>query len=160
MGVRLLAPLFVLTTASACRDVARFSTAGDRFEGAVVPSDFVRAGIDGATKLCLELDTDHLQDTPGTISTDDGRFQSARLRPIPQVWHDPLSTFDFGQGHVKNFLYVVSPAADAGDAGDVLVFVSLMESGSVEVRMLRGAPPTPALFAVFTLDRQSGPCSF
>ena len=48
--------------------------------------------------------------------------------------------------------------------------VSLMTSGSIEVRFLRGAPPvtladastaTPSnLFAIFDLARQSGPCSY
>jgi hypothetical protein len=142
----------------ACRDVARFSTAGDHFEGDVVPSNFVRAGLDDGTRLCLSLDADHLQDSPGTLSTSDGRFRVAPLRPIPQIWHDPLSTYDFGEGRVKNLIYVVTPS-DAGDA-DVVVFVSLMESNGVEVRLLRGAPPAPSLFAIFTLDRQSGPCSF
>jgi hypothetical protein len=156
-----LLPLFLFAAAPACRDLSRFTTTpGERFEGSVVPSDFVRTGVGDGTRLCLSLDTDHLQDTPGTFSTSDGRFQSAPLRPIPQLWHDPLSTFDFGEGRVKNLIYAATPGADAGDTTDVLVFVSLMDSGSIEVRMLRGAPPTPALFAVFTLDRQTGPCSF
>jgi hypothetical protein len=153
--------LLVLLAAPACRDLTRFSTtSGDRFEGNVVPSDFVRAGVDDSTRLCLALDSDHLQDTPGSLSTSDGRFREAPLRPIPQLWHDPLSTFEFGAGRIKNLIYAAAPNADAGDTTDVLVFVSLMDSGSIEVRLLRGAPPTPALFAVFTLDRQSGPCSF
>jgi hypothetical protein len=157
--------LLLLLGAPACRDLTRFSTTkGDRFEGNVVPSDFVRAGMGDSTRLCLSIDADHLQDTPGTVSTNDGRFQAAALRPIPQLWHDPLSTFEFGEGRVKNLIYAVTPSpdggVDAGDSSDVLLFVSLMESGSIEVRMVRGAPPAPALFAVFTLDRQSGPCSF
>jgi hypothetical protein len=153
--------LLVFLASPACRDLTRFSTtSADRFEGNVIASDFVRAGVDDSTRLCLALDTDHLQDTPGTLSTSDGRLRDAPLRPIPQLWHDALSTFDFGAGRVKNLIYVAAPNGDAGETNDVLVFVSLMDSGSIEVRLLRGAPPTPALFAVFTLDRQSGPCSF
>jgi hypothetical protein len=148
-----------------CRDLSRFSTSGDRFEGAVVPAEFVRSGIDTGTSACLTLDTDHLQDSPGTLSTSDGRFAATPLRPIPQLWHDSLSTLSFGEGREKNLLYVATPSPDAGDNGDVMVVVSLMTSGNVEVRLLRGAPNAAApsgasLFGVFQLDRREGKCSF
>jgi hypothetical protein len=165
-------PAFVLALALvACRDLSSFTTGGDRFEGPVVPGDFVRAGVPSNVRACLTLDTDHLQDAPGRISSSDGRFHEEPLRPIPQIWHDPLSTLSFGDGRQKNLVYVATPVPSfAGDpGGEVFVVVSLMNSGSVEVRLLRGAPggdastPTGApsnIFAVFTLDRQPGPCSF
>jgi hypothetical protein len=121
--------------------------------------------------LCLTIDTNHLQDAPGALSTSDGRFQFAPLRPIPQIWNDPLSTFTFGEGRVANFIYVVRasmPFAD-GDGNDVFATVSLMQTGGVEVRLLRGAPIETAdggaaansnVFAVFTLAREAGPCSY
>ncbi len=159
-----------------CRDLSGFSTGGDRFEGAVVQGDFVRAGVGPLTNLCLSLDTDHLQDAPGAISTDDGLLHAAALRVIPQIWHDPLSTLSFGEGRLKNLVYVVEasvPFADGTD-GSVLVVISLMQSGHIEVRLLRGAPgltqattdsgspsaPAGNVFAVFDLTRQSGPCSY
>jgi len=129
-------------SAAACRDVQRFSTAGDHFEGSVVRGDFVRAGVGGDVRLCLTLDTDHLQDAAGTITSSDGRFAKTPLRPIPQIWHDPLSTLDFGQGRIKNMMYMAAPVEDGG-AADVTVVVSLMQAGGVEVRMLRGAPGAP-----------------
>jgi hypothetical protein len=178
----------------ACRDVSGFTTHGDRFEGPVVEGDFVRSGVDPGTTVCLTLDTDHLQDSPGALSTSDGRFRAVPLRAIPQIWHDPLSTLAFGEGRVKNLLYVAAattPFAD-GNGVDAFVVVSLMQSGNVEVRLLRGAPsvapdggnasetatsggateagtsgdvadaamPAQNLFAVFTLLRASGPCSY
>jgi len=153
-----LVPALALAGAG-CRDVTRFSSHGDHFEGAVVRGDFVRAGVDEGTRLCLTLDSNHLQDAPGTISTSDGRFTGERLRPIPQFWHDPLSTLSFGEGRVQNAVYVAGP-------DDVTVFVSLMQSGDVEVRLMRGAPggatdagPAP-VFAVFPLTRSAGACSF
>lgn len=165
--------LAVIGAVSACRDLSSFSTGGDRFEGAVVSGDFVRAGVDVTTDLCLTIDTDHLQDAPGALSTSDGRFHLVPLRPIPQIWHDPLSTLSFGEGRLKNLIYVATASAPFGDGNgeDVFVVVSLMQSGDVEVRLLRGAPgtaadggPTPAaggnLFAVFALSRQHGPCSY
>lgn len=169
----------VLSTAAvglvavACRDVSRFSSKGDRFEGSVVKGSFVRSGIAEDARMCLTLDTDRLQEAPGTITTSDGRFRGAALRPIPQLWHDPLSALSFGDGRVQNFVYAASPLpADTGpaEAQDVLVVVSLMQSGHVEVRLLRGAPHadagappagvSSALFGVFNLDRQAGPCAF
>ncbi len=164
----LAAPLAVVAATSACRDLSGFSTTdGDRYENAVIDAGFVLAGLHPNTTLCLTIDTDHLQDAPGAISTDDGLFHKVPLRPIPQLWHDPLSTFSFGEGRLKNLLYVAT--ASTGD--DVFVVVSLMQSGDVEVRLLRGAPSLPAdgglattsggnLFAVFDLGRKSGPCSY
>ncbi|MGH7272752.1 MAG: hypothetical protein ACREJ3_20170, partial [Polyangiaceae bacterium] len=132
----------VLFALVGCRDLSGFSTSGGRYDGPVVAGDFVRAGIDATTSLCLTLDTDHLQDQPGAISTSDGRFHAAALRPIPQIWHDPLSTLTFGEGRLKNMVYVAAastPFTD-GDGSDVFVILSLMQSGNVEVRLVRGAP--------------------
>jgi hypothetical protein len=177
----LIAVPVVIVGAVACRDISRFSTAGDSYDGAVVKAGFVRAGVDEDVRACVTLDTDHLQDTPGRISTSDGRLHAEALRPIPQLWHDPLSTLSFGEGRDKNLVYVASPTVGSSDGGtdpggDVMVVLSLMSNGDVEVRLLRGAPPAsdgttddagaPAtgaatnLFAVFQLSRQGGPCSY
>ncbi len=151
-----------------CRDLSAFSTTdGDRYENSVVDAGFVLAGLSPDTSLCLTIDADHLQDAPGAISTDDGMFRKAPLRPIPQIWHDPLSTLSFGEGRLKNLVYVAT--STAGE--DVFAVVSLMQSGAVEVRLLRGAPNLPDeagvtastggnLFAVFDLMRKNGPCSY
>lgn len=162
----------LVATTMGCRDVTRFSTRGDHYEGEVARGSFVRAGVVEGAKMCVTLDAEHLQDAPGTISTSDGRFKGAKLRPIPQIWHDPLSTLSFGDGRVQNLVYVVSPVAPAGDTQDVMAFLSLMDEGGIEVRLVRGAPqgdagavgatpaPSPPLFGVFALDRRDGTCSF
>lgn len=157
--------LLALALGAACKNVSKFTTRADeRFEGPVATGSFVRAGTAEGVRMCLFLDADRLQDTPGSLTTSDGRFRAAPLRPIPQIWHDPLSTLKFGDGRVQNLVYVATPAA-AGEA-DATVIVSLMESDAVEVRILRGAPPVDAgatgseIFAVFHLDRQTGPCAF
>lgn len=154
-----------------CRNVSRFSsTEGDHFEGDVVTGSFVRAGVAENARMCVTLDATRLQSAPGALSTSDGRFKDARLRPIPQIWHDPLSTLSFGQGRTQNLVYVVTPTAPAGDTQDVMVFLSLMDAGGIEVRLVRGAPQAdsgaplppqpPPTFAVFTLDRREGSCTF
>jgi hypothetical protein len=165
--------LSVLTIAG-CRDVSGFDTArGGSYQGAVIDAPFVLAGIDGgSTSLCITLDTNHLQDTPGNIWSSDGRFVNVPMRTIPQIWQDPLSTFTFGEGRLKNLMYVAratAPFSD-GNGNDLMVILSLMQAGDIEVRLLRGAPfpvadggAGPAeqnVFAVFDLNRQSGSCSF
>jgi hypothetical protein len=157
---------------SACHEVSSFSTgASSRYVGPVIPADFVLSGISSTAQLCLQFDADHIQDLPGTITTSDHLFQSTPLRPIPQLWHDPLSTFTFGEGRIQNLLYIATPTSDAGMPADVTVVISLMDGGGVEVRLVRGAPPVappdasstpPAnnLFAVFSLTMQPGACPF
>lgn len=162
-----LSHIGLIAAVAGCRDNARFSSNGDHYEGKIVKADFVRAGVDAEVTMCLVLDAEHLQDAPGTISTSDGSFRAARLRPIPQIWHDPLSTLSFGEGRRQNLIYLASKTA-AGDTADVMVFLSLMENGDVEIRLLRGAPraieekastETP-MFGVFPLSRQDGACAF
>jgi hypothetical protein len=161
----------VATSLAGCRDLSAFKTGPhDRFEGAVVSADFVRAGVDVGTTLCLTLDTDRLQDAPGALSTSDGRFAHTPMRPIPQIWHDPLSTFSFGDGRFHNLIYVVGAATPFPDGAgtDVFAVVSLMQTGGVEVRLLRGAPALAdgsavqesPVFAVFSLTRKDGPCAY
>lgn len=150
---------------AACRDTSEFTTKSGHFGGQVVAGSFVRAGLPEDVVMCLTFDAGRLQDAPGSITTSDGRFRATPLRPIPQLWHDPLSTMSFGDGRVQNLLYVASPTEDGG-GGDVMVLVSLMQSGGVEVRLLRGAPGAdaaapaggPPLFGVFDLQRRDGPC--
>jgi hypothetical protein len=155
-----------------CRDVSGFSTGSGSLAGPIVDAPFVRAGVDGGISLCLTLDTDHLQDTPGVLSTSDGRFHAAPMRPIPQIWQDPLSTLTFGEGRLKNLVYVTAASSPFADGSrDVVTVVSLMQSGEVEVRLIRGAPTAPPdggagdtpgdnVFAVFDLTKQTAPCSY
>jgi hypothetical protein len=158
--------LSLAVASAACRDVTRFTNAGDHYEGDIVAGSFVRAGFDGATRMCLVLDANRLQDAPGVITSSDGRFQATPLRPIPQIWHDPLSTLSFGDGRVQNLVYVATPMTDSGTEPDAMVVLSLMQGGGVEARVVRGAPPVgqtdegTSLFGVFSLSRAGGSCSF
>lgn len=152
--------LFVSACAAGgCRDVSRFTTAGDHYEGPVVAADFVRIGVDPNVKACLTIDANSLQEGGGSFSTDDGRFHEVPLRAIPPLWHDPLSTLSFGEGRLQNLIYGATATTpfDAGQGDDVLVVVSLMQAGDVEIRLIH---PRGALFAIFDLQRAAGPCSY
>jgi len=171
----------------ACHDVSDFSTvSGGVYQGSVTSASFVRTGIGGSARMCLTIDAQNLESpSPGTLTTSDGLFHSTPLRSIPEIWADPLSTLNFGEGRIQNVIYVArgnpteaGAAPDGGGAptttsGDVFVVVSFMVSGSIEVRLLRGAPGAPGavdagsssveppqIFAVFTLSRKTGSCSF
>lgn len=174
--------------ASGCRDLSQFSTGSGSFQGNIVAASFVLSGLpptlgpgpqgpDGGTaagpprSMCITLDTNHLQDTtppPGSISTNDGIFHAARMRTIPPIFADPLSTLGFGEGRLKNLVYAVDASSPVdGGASNAIVVVSLLQSGDVEVRLLQGTVLVPSdagggdsLFALFQLKRQSTPCSF
>ena len=97
-----LVTLFPLVSLSACRELDRFTTRDDHFEGTVVSADFVRAGTAAGTRMCMTIDADHLEDGPGVLSTSDGVVDHVPLRPMPQLLNDPLSNFTFGDGHIKS----------------------------------------------------------
>ena len=162
------APLIV-----GCRELDRFSTNGDHFEGTIVAADFVRTGIAAGTTLCLTLDADRLESGPGAFSTSDGAFSQAALRPIPQLLNDPLSMYTFADGQIKNLIYAAHaspPDGGPGTAADPLIFLSLLQSNDVELRVVRSAPElgggdaspgaSVPVFALFPLTRKPGPCTY
>jgi hypothetical protein len=163
-----LAPAALLALTSAlggCKDVDDFTThEGEHYCGAVVAGPFVRDGFGPAVKLRLSFDAAAIAQGPGTISTDDGLFVDARLLPIPQVFHDPLSTLQFGEGQKRSLLYALAPSGPAGGA-PLSVILSLMENGQIEVRLFRAGDPktnepaqAASYFGVFPLARQKGDC--
>jgi hypothetical protein len=141
-----------------CESLERFSSGSGSYQGTVVDADFVRAGIEAKTTLCLTFNADKIQENPGLFSTSDGLFTKAPLEVLPQFWHDSLASLSFGEGRTKNMVYT---AADA-QGRDTTVILSLLDSGLVEVRLLRGSPQgrNGNLFAVFTLEKHSTPCAF
>jgi len=156
-----------------CKDPTRFTTHDDHFEGVVLRGSFVRSGFDEGVRMCLTLDSDRLQDKPGVISTSNGWFRQTPLRVIPQIWHDPLSTLNFGVGREKNLVYSATPISQYAERqADALVILSLMSNGTVELRLLRGAPALPdappdnsntqttPMFAIFPMERRPGSCAF
>lgn len=155
-----------------CADVSKWNTApGESYCGSVTNASFVLAGIDPNTKLRLELDAEHLQTSPGRLWSapfkSGERFDGRELRVISQLLHDPLSQLTFGEGRVKSTILVGDLlSADGKTTSDVMVFLSLMQSGEVEVRVVRGASISGSepitgpsqLFGVWVMERQSGDC--
>jgi hypothetical protein len=95
-----------------------------------------------------------------------GPFQRAALEPIERLNHDALSQYDFpGGGRLRNYILGAHFESETSAGGKVerhaLVFLSLMENGQVEVRVLAGSmrepdgeDELPGLFGVFVLERR------
>jgi hypothetical protein len=151
---------------AACKDVDDFSTKPDEtYCGSIVAGPFVRDGFAPEVKLRLTFDAAAIERGPGLVSTDDGLFTDARLTPIPQLFHDPLATLQFGEGRRRSLLYTLAPTRELGGA-PLNAVLSLMEGGEVEVRLFRAGDPaqtaTPgyaaSYFGVFPLARRKGTC--
>ena len=144
-----------------CKDVESYSTAADEsYCGSVIQGPFVRAGLSPSVQMRLTFDANALDSSPGRVSTSDGLLKDAPLQVVPQLFHDPLSTLEFGEGRRRNLIYAATPAR-AGSA--VVVILSLMESGDAEVRLLRAAAAQGeqgegAIFGVFPLKKRKGTC--
>lgn len=93
-------------------------------------------------------------------------FGRAQLLPIDNLAHDALSEYTFpGGGRIRNYIFGVrfsSGAAPSLVQSHAMVFLSLMESGKIEVRVIAPSVLTAdgkseamsALFGVFVLGRQ------
>ena len=160
----------------ACKDLGQYSTAADEsYCGKIVAARIVRCGFESSVCMRMTFDGQKAGTAPGTLSTDDGMFVAAPLRVLPELSHDPLLTFTFGEGREKNLLYAATPS-DPSRGPTAMAVISLMHSGDAEVRLVRGAgsadacDPTPGpdggpavdgppLFGVFApLRRQKGAC--
>lgn len=174
-----LALALAALAALGCQDVDRFDTEdGAAYCGSMISAPefneaLTPAGVPSRLRLRLELDTDALTTRPGTLTSDDTEgglcspaslFDQAPLRAIPEMFHDPLSSFEFGDGREHNFFAWV----DSTCQGTVLAVVSLMQNDDVEVRLLKPAADpaegaTPAErpgFGVFILKRRNSGCGF
>lgn len=190
MWLRASLPLALLLSTLGCRSIDRFDTHGDAaYCGELVSGGgkfhdgFVPDGHAGQElHVRLTLDTSQLNTfsennaaLPGTLSSNDQKwgfcreeggalFKSSRLRTVPQVYHDSLSTLVFGEGHEEDFFAWV----DSQCLGTSLALVSLLRNGDVELRLFKPAalPPADAGprerpgFALFYLRRNSKGCGF
>jgi hypothetical protein len=147
--VRYLALIVVLSLALGCETLDRFRTDDHAvFRGTVTgdtADSFIRRGFPPDTTLDLEFDPTMAQGpTAGTVTTTapDGSmlFDHTELRVIQSLEHDLLSQYDFpGAGRIRNYVYAARPESGALVERDAMVFVSLMEDGSMEARIIVGS---------------------
>lgn len=112
------------------------------------------------TYTCMEVG---LSRCPEALRVD-GPLASGKLKTIPGLQEDALSRYGFpGGSRIRNFILDGVFLAGATER-HAMVFLSLMESGHVELRVVaprfregEGAAPVggwqPALFGVFQLSR-------
>lgn len=170
-----LARTFVVTSVVAisialcgCKSIDQFTTEpGEYYCGYIVQGPFVRSGFGPGVQLKMTFDADAISTSPGKLSTDDKLFVEAPLEAIPQIAHDPISTLQFGEGRQRNLIFSVEPTSPLGGP-PAIVFLSLLEGGGAEVRLVRAASlrataevaeQTP-LFGVFPLNRSREGCKF
>jgi hypothetical protein len=96
-----------------------------------------------------------------------GFFREAELEPIPELSHDVLGRYELpGGSRLRNYVFGARFASGEGIFAvqrHAMVFLSLLENGRVEVRII--APSVlsangrtevwPGLFGVFSLARRS-----
>lgn len=158
-----------------CDDLNEFRTDGDVFRGKIIGtgSDVFTQGFEQLTYLELDFDPERAEgrgdpsQPPGTIHTyhceggapkcDEpisGPIEHAPLELFPILSHDVLSDYSFpGASRLRNYIMSVHRK----DGTTAMVFVSLMESGDIEVRLIapkNGEPGDEGLFGVFPLSRQ------
>jgi hypothetical protein len=173
------AGLAICLLACGCDRVDSFDLeAGESYCGQITLGHAYRAGFSPRVQVRLSFDSEkvELDESPGTISTFDAGAEEAKqrlldtaaLRPIPPLSHDPLSQLEIGDGRDRNLIYAVSPQTTIAES--LLVILSLRSDDAVEVRLIRpGSAPNEAgetptgrepLFGLFVLERQQGDCGF
>ncbi len=147
---------------------------------------FIRSGFPARTQMELVFDVEHASSrvdpdgAAGGLRTfvckrdrdpcpagdrEPGQFDGSPLLRLPNLTHDALSQYDFpGGGRLRNYMFGVrfAPTAESSvPTRDGMVFLSLMENGKIEVRVIAqsllgpdGAEVEPPLFGVFSLDRR------
>jgi hypothetical protein len=139
-----------------CDDLGEFSTRPGvtKYAGCIVgdlPSSFIRSGrFRPFTAMEMQFDPADATLRPPmsinaiTTTAPNGErlFDATPLLPIAALAHDALSGHDFpGAGRVRNYIFLARPASGPLADKDTMVFLSLMESEGVEVRIVGGAYP-------------------
>jgi len=154
--MRLALLSFALVLLSGCTDLSSFATpAGQRYTGIVVGSDdvtcgdeascsFIRRGFSSGTRLTMSFDPTRRATSPGELTTTGEAcgvtLDHTPLLAIPALAHDSLSLYDFpGEGHVESEMYALKPTTGPLAGRDMMAFVTLIDGGRVEVRLISGA---------------------
>lgn len=152
---------------SSCSDLDEYRADGVArvFTGTVIGSpdeSFIRRGFPAGTELRLTFDPSLVgspSPPPGTLTTSDDcsgmpTFSATPLQPIAPLAHDPLSQYDFpGGGRVRNYVFAARPSTGCLAGRDAMIFLSLMDEGTIELRVIVGSGDEAAgdRFGVFRL---------
>jgi hypothetical protein len=170
----------ILLASTGCKSAQRFDTGpGGAFCGDLIAGSADGLIPDGSTtnlSLALTLSTQHLSDYPGVLgvqsSSDDSGglcagqrlFDKASVRAIQPALKDVIASIQITPDHDQDIFTWV----DSSCQGTFLSIVSLMNDGSVEVRLFKPAHETDAGapanvragFGVFRLARSDSGCGF
>lgn len=164
--------LAVCLVATSCADLGEYRATGGAdgiFRGIVIGGEgdsFIRSGFPPGTELRLTFDP-ALASTPsappGTLTTSDEcmgvpSFDATPLEPIAPLSHDLLSQYEFpGGGRVRNYLFAAHATRGCLATRDAMVFLSLMDDGAIEARILvgTGVESRGDRFGVFVTTRQT-----
>ncbi len=153
--------IFMIALAgSGCTELGEFrgDYSGDVLGGVACadgtgPCSFIRRGFRGGTTLTLDdfdptvLTYDETTGAgPGRLSTDDehcgvgtATFVDEPLRPVPAIAHDALSDLEVpGSSRVRTYVYALEPTRGPLAGRDAMVFVTLLEEGDLELRIVAG----------------------
>ncbi|HEY5956384.1 MAG TPA: hypothetical protein VIV60_07530 [Polyangiaceae bacterium] len=171
-----------------CKNLERFDThSNESYCGTLVGQQEISMGfgepgwngsVDHPT-LALTLNTSDLfkaGGVPAVIDSNDAEFgpcgngtplfKQASVRTIDKAIGDRLGSMHLDEDHVEDVMTFV----DSSCSGSMVGLLSLIQGGSVELRLLRPAPPivdpesatseTTPRFGLFVLNKRSGGCGF
>jgi hypothetical protein len=160
--MRWLVPASLWLALAGCGDLSGYATGeGEVYRGRVVGVEdppVLRRGFAAETSLEMTFDPSRafsLGEPPGVLSTSDGALVQVPLEPIVPLTHDVLSDYEIpAGGRVRNYLFVMRPTDGPLAGREPMVFVSLMNDGSLEVRIIAGGGTRDGdYFGLFRLRR-------
>ncbi len=164
-----------------CKSNDRFDTGpGGAYCGNLIGENFASDGLmpEGSTtllKLSLTLDTHNLTKVPGILTSSDDQgglcpgqrlFDRASVRTIQPALHDVIASVQLTPDHDQDIFAWV----DSSCQGTFVSIVSLMEDGTVELRLFN-PKPEPQLdagapansrpgYGVFSLRKSESGCGY
>ena len=156
------AALLMLLAAAGCEDLGSYATdPGEVYRGVVVGVEdppLLRRGFESSTELTLSFDPTRatsLDPPPGRVTTSDGALVDVALEPIVPLTHDALSEYEIPIGsRVRNYIFVMRPTEGPLAGREPMVFLSLMNDGTLEARIIAGGGVPGDFFGLFRVSRQ------
>jgi hypothetical protein len=157
-----LTGIALTTLVAGCEDLGSYATAeGEVYRGGVVGVEdppLLRRGFEAGAELTMSFDPTRatsLSDPAGRLSTSDGALTDVPLEPIGPLTHDALSEYEIPSGgRVRNYIFVMRPETGPLAAREPFVFISLMNDGTLEVRIIAGGGSRDGdYFGFFRLTR-------